>query len=82
MSVGRLHLRHQGVLRGGTTRRLQMRSHVLLRVRRKLARSGAVSIAEEMDQEMRRRLGDVQLDSGQHQGMPQMQGDDRKGRRM
>jgi len=82
VSVRRLHLCGEGAVRGDTSRPLQVRPCLLLRLRRELARSGQVPVAKEVDQEVRRRLGDVQLDRGQYQRVSQVQRDHREGRRL
>ena len=46
---------------------------------RELARPGAVSPDQEVDQEVRRRQRDLQLDLGQHQGVPQVWRNHREG---
>lgn len=71
-----------GYLRGKSSGGMPLRARLLLRMRRKLARPGQMQPTEEMDQEMRRRLGNLELDSGEHQGVPEMQRDDRERRRL
>ena len=46
---------------------------------RELARPRAVSPDQEVDQEVRRRQRDLQLDLSQHQGVPQVWRNHRKG---
>ena len=57
--------------RGGTSSQVQVRSHLLLQLWRELARSRQMSPDQEMDQEVRRRQRDQQLDLSQHQGVSQ-----------
>jgi hypothetical protein len=71
-----------GGVRGLEAGGLLLRSRVLLRLRRELARPRQVQPAEEVDQEVRRRLRDVELDLGQHEGVPQVRGHHREGRRV
>lgn len=82
VSVPGLQQRHQGGVRGGGAGHVPLRTHLLLRVRRELARSRALLSAQEVDQEMRRRFGDIKLDRGKHEGVSEVQRDHREGRRL
>ena len=54
--------------RRGAAGDVPLRPHVLLRLRQQLARAGALRPPAQVDQKVRRRLGDLQLDRRQHQG--------------
>ena len=74
--------RDQSALLWRAASAMHLQSPILLRVWRVVARPGALQMAQKVDQKMWRRLGDVQLDSGQHQGVSQVSGDHRKERRL
>lgn len=61
---------------------MSVRSRVLLRMWRALARSGQVQVAQEVDKKMRRRLGNVKLDSGEYERVSQVSRDHREERRL
>lgn len=71
-----------GKLRRRTASPVPLRTHLLLLLRRKLARPCQMRLTPKMDKKMRRRLGDIKLDRGKYQRMPQMQRHHRKGRRL
>ena len=76
----RLHQRNQGIELRGQAGEMPVRPPLLLRLSGKLARPGAVSPHQEVDQKVQRRLGDLQLDIGKHQGVSKVQGCHREGR--
>mmetsp|Transcript_25181 Transcript_25181/g.60136 ORF Transcript_25181/g.60136 Transcript_25181/m.60136 type:complete len:249 (+) Transcript_25181:913-1659(+) len=72
---GRLRL--QRVSHGG---RVYRGARVVLRVPGRVARTSRVCGCEELAQEVPRRLRDLQLAPGQHEGLPQVQGGDQQRR--
>jgi hypothetical protein len=74
--------RSQGAIFRRANGEVFVRTYILFRLWRVVARSGQVQMAEEVDKKVRRRFRDIELDSGEYERVSQVSRDYRKKWRM